>query len=199
MKKIKEEYKDKVQIEFFGAIPNFSKELNANCISYSDSYKGYIEKLNSLDWDIGLAPMPESTFHSCKHYIKLIEYASNSIYPIYSNNGPYLRFNKQFKVGTMVNNTTQDWTNAIKELVDDREKLNKQRKLANEMICKEISLDKCSYVLLDDLKKMIKPSSINHFVTGSLLGLKIEGFFRRGMSFIKSRINRVQRKINKTL
>ena len=49
LKEIKNKYKDKVQLEFFGAMPSFSKELNANCFAYSDSYEGYINKLNSLD------------------------------------------------------------------------------------------------------------------------------------------------------
>ena len=188
LKKIKEEYKENVQIEFFGAIPSFSEELDAKCITYNGSYKEYIEKLTSLNWDIGLAPMPKSEFHACKHYIKMIEYSGCGIYPIYSNEDPYKRFNENYHIGTMVNNDADDWFDAIKELIDDREKLNEQRKLVNEVICKEMSLEKCSYRLLDDLNR-IKLSSESYFVKNDLLWLKIEGLFRRGMSIFRSRFH----------
>ncbi|MDO5300272.1 MAG: hypothetical protein Q4F18_12640, partial [Clostridia bacterium] len=50
---IKQEYGDRVQFEFFGAIPSFARELDARCIPYCDSYDEYRKTLNSLEWDIG--------------------------------------------------------------------------------------------------------------------------------------------------
>lgn len=197
LKKIKNKYGEKVEIEFFGAIPSFSKELNAKCISYSDSYKGYIEKLNSLDWDIGLAPMPDSEFHSCKHYIKIIEYSEVGIYPIYSNQGPYLRFNKEYELGTMLQNETDAWVKAIEDLIEHRDNLEKQRKYINEKICNYMSLESCSNKLLEDLDSTIDMSIKSKNVTANLIVFKSKGLCKRVISASKSRIIRLKQKVFK--
>ncbi len=197
LKTIKNKYGEKVEIEFFGAIPSFAKELNAKCISYSDSYKGYIEKLNSLDWDIGLAPMPDSEFHSCKHYIKIIEYSEVGIYPIYSNQGPYLRFNKEYGLGTMLPNETDAWVKTIEDLIEHRDNLEQQRKLVNEEICTYMSLENCSNKLLDDLDRTIDVSLNSKNVTANLIVFKSKGFSKRVISALKSRIIKLKQKILK--
>ena len=195
LKEIRNKYKDKVQLEFFGAIPSFSKELDANCISYSDSYKGYIDKLNSLNWDIGLAPLPDSNFHKHKHYIKMLEYAGVGIYPIYSNQGPYLRFNKQYGVGTMCSNDKNDWIKAIEELINNRPLLEKQRQLANEKMRGLLSIETCSNDLKKQLDEKVIISKSSNNATANLALLKIEGLFKRGISFVRSRASRARKKI----
>ena len=197
LKKIKNKYGEKVEIEFFGAIPSFSKELNAKCTCYSDSYKGYIEKLNSLDWDIGLAPMPDSEFHSCKHYIKIIEYSEVGIYPIYSNQGPYLRFNKEYGLGTMLQNETDAWVKAIEDLIEHRDNLEEQRKYVNEETCKYMSLESCSNKLLEDLDSTVDVSIKSKKVTVNLIVFKGKGFCKRVISASKSRIIRLKQKVLK--
>ena len=199
LKKIKNKYGEKVEIEFFGAIPSFSKELNAKCTCYSDSYKGYIEKLNSLDWDIGLAPMPDSEFHSCKHYIKIIEYSEVGIYPIYSNQGPYLRFNKEYGLGTMLQNETDAWVKAIEDLIEHRDNLEEQRKYVNEEICKYMSLESCSNKLLEDLNSTVDVSIKSKKVTVNLIVFKGKGFCKRVISASKSRIIRLKQKVLKRI
>ena len=195
LKTIKDKYKDRVQIEFFGAVPCFAEELDANCLDYIDSYESYINKLNSLNWDIGLAPLPNSDFHKCKHYIKIIEYAGSGVYPIYSNQGPYLRFNEKYGIGTMVSNDKDDWVKAIEELINDRFLLDKNRQLVNEKMCNLLSLEECSKALkkqLDEkviLQESVKNASVN------LALLKIEGSFNRGISLIKSRAHRIKNRL----
>ena len=73
----------------------------------------------SMNWDIGLAPMPESKFHECKYFNKYIEYASFGIVGVYSNVKPYIFGIKDNENGLLVNNDSDSWFNAISKLIDD--------------------------------------------------------------------------------
>ena len=66
--------------------------------------------------------MPDAEFHACKHYIKLIEYGAAGTAFVYSNVEPYSRFYKRFGMETACKNTEEEWYQAVKELLDNREK-----------------------------------------------------------------------------
>ena len=124
---IKKEYGDRVAFEFFGAIPSFAGELNAKCYPYTDSYEDYRRTLNSLEWDIGLAPMPDTPFHACKHYNKFIEYAAAGIAGIYSNVMPYTRLKAFPGCAVLCENLTKEWTDSLHLLLRNRENLESMR------------------------------------------------------------------------
>lgn len=117
---IRQEYGDRVQFEFFGAIPSFAKELNATCIPYCDSYDEYRKKLNSLEWDIGLAPMPDTPFHACKHYNKFVEYAAAGVVGVFSEVEPYVRIREFCPNAVLCGNNPEEWKNAISEQIENR-------------------------------------------------------------------------------
>lgn len=110
---IKQKYGDRVEFEFFGAIPSFAGELNARCIPYCDSYDEYRKTLNSLEWDIGLAPMPDTPFHACKHYNKFVEYAASGIMGFFSETGPYARLKSIGMPGYFCLNDVAAWYEAL--------------------------------------------------------------------------------------
>lgn len=112
-------YKDKVVFEFFGAKPDIVDELNLKYYPYTENYELYQKKLGELNWDIGLAPMPNTNFHQCKHYNKYIEYSAHGIIGIYSNIMPYTKIIKNGVNGILCNNVTQEWTKAISYLIDN--------------------------------------------------------------------------------
>ena len=134
MLEIKREYGDRVAFEFFGAIPSFAKELDAKCIPYTDSYDEYRQKLNALEWDIGLAPMPDTPFHACKHYNKFVEYAAAGIMGVYSNVPPYTRLRLFPKCAVFCENRAEAWKNALSALVNDRKTIEEARKASNLFI-----------------------------------------------------------------
>ncbi len=134
--RIKREYGEKVSFCFFGAIPSFAEELDAQTIPFCDSYETYLQTLGGLNWDIGLAPMPETAFHSCKHYIKFIEYSAACTVGIYSRTGPYLRLKKWQDCAFLCENTADSWYQAIKALLDDPQKREAMRKQAS-LVCKK--------------------------------------------------------------
>lgn len=132
LKRIKSKYGDRVAFEFFGAIPSFADELQATCYDYTDSYEEYRGVLNLLEWDIGLAPMPDTAFHACKHYNKFVEYAAAGIAGIYSDVMPYSRLTDFQDCVILCENSEQSWTDAISLLIDNPE----GREMVRENACR---------------------------------------------------------------
>ena len=116
--RIKREYRERVQFEFFGAIPAFAGELEARCIPYCDTYDEYRRVLNGLAWDIGLAPMPDTPFHACKHYNKFVEYAAADVIGIFSAVMPYTRLAGKECDAVLCGNTPEEWYESIKRLIE---------------------------------------------------------------------------------
>ena len=149
---IKREYGDRVEFEFFGAIPSFAEELNARCIPYCDSYDAYRKTLNSLEWDIGLAPMPDTPFHACKHYNKFVEYAAAGIAGIFSDIEPYSRLKALRVPCVFSNNNADEWVLRINELVSDFKKRERLRRACLQYSVEDLSIQKCALALLYEEK-----------------------------------------------
>lgn len=142
IRQIVTKYKDKVEIEFIGAKPDFVDELNLKHLPYQDGYDAYTAYMAKCNWDIGLAPMPESEFHRCKYFNKYVEYASFGIAGIYTDCEPYVYGIRDRENGLLVRNDTDEWVKAISELIENdelREKIsNNCLKEANEIYALDI-------------------------------------------------------------
>lgn len=112
-------YGSRITFTFFGARPAIVDELGLRYIDYMNDYSDYMSVMVSQDFDIGLAPMVETEFSSCKHYNKYIEYASYGIAGIYSNVLPYNRAVRDRENGMLCENNAVAWYDAIAELIDD--------------------------------------------------------------------------------
>ena len=119
LEKVINNYSDTVDIEFMGAKPDIVDKYNLTYIPYQDSYEKYTKVIQDRNWDIGLAPMPDSEFHSCKYYNKYVEYASFGIAGIYSNLKPYTYGIKNEYNGLLTDNTSDDWYKSISKLIED--------------------------------------------------------------------------------
>lgn len=75
--------------------------------------------LNSIKNGIGLIPLDNSLFSSCKSSIKYFHYTSCGIVTIASNVKPYSDDIKNGENGILVDNTTECWLNSIKKLIND--------------------------------------------------------------------------------
>ena len=120
LRQIKKKYGDRVSIEIFGTETKIAKEIPCRQYKYTESYQEYQEKMHALNWDIGLAPMPDTPFHRCKHYNKLVEYCGFGIAGIYSNVKPYTGEVEDGVTGLLCENTTQAWVSAITRLIEDQ-------------------------------------------------------------------------------
>ena len=161
MTQIVDKYGDSVEIEFMGAKPDFVDELNLKHLPYQDGYDAYTAYMAKCNWDIGLAPMPETSFHRCKYFNKYVEYASFGIAGIYSNCEPYIYGIKDRENGLLVNNSTKDWVDAISELIENndlRENISKEcLRQANEIYALDILADDYLEKITTDFVKPENP------------------------------------------
>nr|WP_302665549.1 glycosyltransferase [uncultured Agathobaculum sp.] len=125
LREIKKKYSDSIEIEFFGTATQIAKDLHCVTYPYTESYEKYQMQMAQLNWDIGLAPMPDSPFHACKHYNKLVEYCGFGIAGIYSNVVPYRGAIEDGVTGLLCNNTAEEWVAALSKLIENP-KLRKQ-------------------------------------------------------------------------
>ena len=182
LKAVKGKYGDKVSFEFFGARPSYADEIGASCIPYTNSYDDYRKTLNEAEWDIGLAPMPVTPFHACKHYNKFVEYAAAGIAGIYSNVPPYDRLEAFPGCAILCENTAEEWTKAICKLVDDPVTREEVRKKVSEKAENELSIQSSGEKILRELTGSTGSGG------GNFRGL----LFLKGMNVIKRTITSVK-------
>lgn len=151
--RIRREYQKKVRFEFFGVIPSFAGELEAKCIPYCDSYDEYRRVLNSLEWDIGLAPMPDTPFHACKHYNKFVEYAAADVVGIFSAVMPYTRLKGKERDAVLCGNTSEEWYGSIKRLLDNPAEREAMREALSRRISAAYSVQSTAEEFLKRLPK----------------------------------------------
>ena len=178
IRQIVDKYKDKIEIEFMGAKPSFLDELGLKHLPYQDGYDAYTAYMARCNWDIGLAPMPLSEFHRCKYFNKYVEYASFGIAGIYTNCEPYVFGIRNKENGLLVNNTTEEWVNAISELIENKQ----LRKTISDECLKEADEKYSLRVLAPDYyEKMLndfeKPESYG--AIPGFLAAKTLFFFKR--------------------
>lgn len=183
--RIHEEYGDGVIFEFFGAIPSVAEKLGARCIPYTESYDSYRQTLNDLQWDIGLAPMPDTPFHACKHYNKFSEYAAAGIVGIFSDVYPYTRIKAFPECAVFCDNTPESWTQAIKALIGDPDRRERYCKQVIQCAREALSVPRSAAQLeagLPDLATIEPAQSIRHAGLGFL---KIRGMQKRLLTKIR--------------
>lgn len=140
LSRVKDVYPDKVRFEFFGAVPEFAEKLESTVIPYCDSYDDYRRTLNSRNWDIGLAPMPDTPFHACKHYNKYCEYAAAGVVGIFSRVEPYTRISDRYAGAVLCNNDPEAWYGTLCGLIEDTARTESLRKQVSQMAHAELSL-----------------------------------------------------------
>jgi glycosyltransferase involved in cell wall biosynthesis len=84
-------------------------------------YNQYLELLETLHPDIGLAPLEESRFHSFKSNIKYLDFAAYAIPAIFSDVPPYRGAIQHGVMGVLTPNTRDGWFHAIDRLLKNPE------------------------------------------------------------------------------
>lgn len=181
---ISQTYGKKVQFEFFGAIPSFAKELNARCIPYCDSYDEYRRTLNALEWDIGLAPMPDTSFHSCKHYNKFMEYAAAGVVGVFSYVEPYKYIKELIGDPYMCKNTVEDWSRGLGQAIELSKNREEKRKSLLAIVREKYSVRRAAESLQEAIYALDIWSKNKQITKKQALILtiyKIIGAFPRGL------------------
>ena len=185
MLRIKREYGDRVKFEFYGAIPSFAEQLDARCISYCDSYDEYRKTLNGLEWDIGLAPMPDTPFHACKHYNKFMEYAAAGCLGVFSKVCPYLFAEQYIDAQCLVANDSSAWIKTLKELVEDDERREKLRRETIKIVSKELKIEDTAERLWLEMEGIVKAYCTKKTLHIWLMRYKIGACVRFGLVGIR--------------
>ena len=190
--RIRETYGERVRFEFFGAEPSFAGALGARTIAYQDSYDAYRAALNGLEWDIGLAPMPQTAFHACKHYNKFVEYAASGIVGVYSDNAPYrdikerLGLTSREEIGVFCENTPDAWYEALCGLIDDAESRERMRLRVSELAHTALSVEVCAKALAAQLPDAVREAESTPPNAVTLAALKAAGIAERGVQAFKT-------------
>lgn len=83
-------------------------------------HRQFIEWMkNETDWDIGVAPLQDNRFNRNKSNLKYLEYGALNVAGVYSNVEPYKEI-KTKNSGIVVENTSEEWENALVSLIENR-------------------------------------------------------------------------------
>lgn len=142
-------YNDKISLTIIGG--KIKAESIKMPITFLDSmpYHEYREYMKNHSFDIGFAPLYETEMVKSKYFNKYLEYSTQGICGIYSNNLPYAAIVKDSVNGLLAQNTPESWFAATCSLVDDpilRERCVKyaQSELINRFSINNIIKQLCS-------------------------------------------------------
>jgi 2-polyprenyl-3-methyl-5-hydroxy-6-metoxy-1,4-benzoquinol methylase len=120
VQRIKQAYGDAVQIVAIGPIARFFIKKNIPVIEYPiQGYAEFRKLLSELPNPIGIIPLDDSVFSSCKSPIKFFDYSSVGIPSLCSDVPPYSDYVAHGETGLLVENHEQAWYEAICKVVED--------------------------------------------------------------------------------
>lgn len=112
--------------------------------AYNDGASGHawINKIfPSLNYDIAIAPLTQDDFAECKSDIKWQESAMMKAAVVATRVRPYEAIIRDGIDGMLVNNTQEEWYNALKVLVDDEEKRRAMGQAAYDRVHKDMLIE----------------------------------------------------------
>ena len=148
-------HKEEADIEFMGAKIELIDKLGLTHYPYEEEYEQYQKRFFELNWDIGLAPMPDTEFHRGKHYNKYIEYGSIGCVGIYSNVIPYTYIVKNGENGILCGNSTKEWIEAMEWCLENPERIEKIRRNIESDMKKNFTLERIVKEFLDQIPEIL--------------------------------------------
>lgn len=116
-----------------------------------DSLHGYTSKLNSMRWDIGIAPLRDTVFNKGKSNIKPMEYGIFEIPCVASRVEPYKYFDGHVALAT----TKEEWYRELKLLVEDENLRRKTGAAMREWVIKTHDLSKNAHLWVEAYKSLV--------------------------------------------
>ena len=142
IKKILQEYPDKVEYYQFGLISDSLKFMpNVYNLKIMPNYNDFIHFFYRQGFDIGLAPLVDDVFHNSKTNNKFREYGAMRVAGIYSSTPVYADCVENYQTGVLVENTTEEWYCALKTLVESPELLENIKTNAQQNVKNKFSFE----------------------------------------------------------
>ncbi len=183
--RILKEFSDRVEFYSFGQIPKeLSSFKNAFKLNYESNYSRYIKIFYSYSFDIGLAPLLNDRFHNSKTNNKFREYGAMGVCGVYSNTPIYSDCVINMENGILVENSIDDWYNAIKLLVVDEDLRKKIKRNAFNSIREHYSMQNT----INDWEKIINSVQFNPTGFNNILKLNIAIIIDESYQYVNPRI-----------
>jgi len=139
IRKIVEEYGNKVEFTFIGANPYLSDVPQVNYMPYIEDYYEYKRLMNESGFHISFAIVRSTPFYRYKYFNKFLEYASIGAIGIYTNKQPYTFIIENGVNGILCDDDNGQWYETMKFLIDNPKKRNEMSKEAYKMLCERFT------------------------------------------------------------
>ncbi|MGE4272459.1 MAG: glycosyltransferase [Desulfitobacterium sp.] len=139
IKRIIEEYGDKVEFTFIGANPHLSDLSQVKYIPYIEDYSEYKKLMNESGFHISFAIVRTTPFYKHKYFNKFLEYASIGAIGIYTNTEPYTFIIENEVNGILCDDNNDKWYDAMKFLIENPKKRNEMSKEAYRLLCERFT------------------------------------------------------------
>jgi glycosyltransferase involved in cell wall biosynthesis len=141
LSQILDERKD-VRLQFAGFIPQqLVGRPNVSHIPFQSSYRDFMASVRGWRWDIGLAPLAETSFNMSKTANKYREYGAAGIPAVYSDVPIYREVIDDGVNGVLAKNSSREWKHAMLNLIDSPEHRKRIRDEAREDVAKRFPLE----------------------------------------------------------
>ncbi len=118
--RIDELFRERVQFEFIGCYPEGWAKLKRAVIHPGvHDYFAFLQKLASLNWTVGLAPMRPTPFNEAKSDSKFRDYTAAGIPGIYADLPPYRQTVRPGINGWLAGHDPAEWVEKIGEALLD--------------------------------------------------------------------------------
>jgi len=152
---ISQKYINKIEIYIIGIMPKKLKQnSNVKIIDFFDDIKDYYNFVKENKFDIGLAPLKETSFNSCKYYNKFLDYTSKGMVGVYSNVEPYKFIVKDKINGMLAENEINSWQETLEKLILSEEFRNKLYDNAVKCIQKDFSYENIALRVLNCIPEL---------------------------------------------
>jgi len=165
LEKIQQKYSN-VKLVFVGnSWKHIKSNLDYSRVMYTDwiEFEGYPYFLKSVNADISIAPIDDSSFDDCRSAIKYYEAAMLGIPLVATNSGPYER-EMTSETGVLVRNTEKEWIDGLSTLIEDKELRRILAKNALRDVIQNHNLDYTADEWVDVIKNVSEHRSHTLFV-----------------------------------
>jgi len=118
-------------------------------------YEDFLNLIRNTSNLIGIIPLDNSVFSSCKSPIKYFDYSLAGVPTLASNLPPYLDFIENENTGLLVNNNNNAWFNAIKEVILSSQKRSHLADMARYYVVENYPLEYSAKLWNDTIEQVI--------------------------------------------
>jgi O-antigen biosynthesis protein len=139
---LKAKYGAKIHLVCIGALPAIFEANGIDCEKHSIvSYEAFGKLVGGYRNAIGLIPLDDSLFSSCKSAVKYFDYSRLGVASVCSNVSPYRDVIENEVTGLLVANESADWVVAVSGLIDNHDARREMARAAQRVVAEEHSID----------------------------------------------------------